>query len=54
MSFKDNLFWQGKKLIFVTNNSTKSRKKYAKKFQMLGVAVSEVMSKSHSFSIYLL
>ncbi|XP_073003708.1 phosphoglycolate phosphatase 2-like [Typha latifolia] len=31
----------GKKLVFVTNNSTKSRKKYAKKFSMLGLEVSE-------------
>ncbi|KAK9095775.1 hypothetical protein Sjap_021272 [Stephania japonica] len=31
----------GKKLVFVTNNSTKSRKQYAKKFQNLGLEVSE-------------
>lgn len=35
---------QGKKLVFVTNNSSKSRKQYAKKFLSLGVDVSEVMS----------
>ena len=33
---------QGKKLIFVTNNSTKSRKGYLKKFQILGLNVSAV------------
>lgn len=33
---------QGKKLAFVTNNSTKSRKQYADKFLGLGLSVSEV------------
>ncbi|RZS20506.1 hypothetical protein BHM03_00053043 [Ensete ventricosum] len=33
---------QGKKLVFVTNNSTKSRKQYSRKFTSLGVDVSEV------------
>lgn len=33
---------QGKKLVFVTNNSTKSRKQYAHKFQSLGIPVTEV------------
>ncbi|GFS45880.1 2-phosphoglycolate phosphatase 2 [Actinidia rufa] len=32
---------KGKKLIFVTNNSTKSRRQYAKKFHSLGIAVTE-------------
>ncbi|KAK9096686.1 hypothetical protein Sjap_022183 [Stephania japonica] len=40
-----NLSTQGKKLVFVTNNSTKSRKQYAKKFRILGVEVSEVAKK---------
>ncbi|KMZ72841.1 Phosphoglycolate phosphatase 2 [Zostera marina] len=31
----------GKNIIFVTNNSTKSRKQYAKKFLRLGLSVSE-------------
>lgn len=33
---------QGKRLVFVTNNSTKSRKQYGKKFESLGLSVSEV------------
>ncbi|KAL8486098.1 hypothetical protein ACS0TY_022993 [Phlomoides rotata] len=32
---------KGKKLVFVTNNSTKSRKQYANKFHFLGIYVSE-------------
>lgn len=39
MEFK---FVQGKRLVFVTNNSTKSRKQYGKKFESLGLCVSEV------------
>lgn len=43
------LCWcQGKRLVFVTNNSTKSRKQYGKKFETLGLDVSEV-SKSRPF-----
>ncbi|KAL5576369.1 hypothetical protein UlMin_018068 [Ulmus minor] len=30
------------KLVFVTNNSTKSRRQYAKKFHSLGILVSEI------------
>ncbi|XP_030968123.1 phosphoglycolate phosphatase 2 [Quercus lobata] len=37
----DMLRSKGKKLVFVTNNSTKSRRQYAKKFQSLGISVSE-------------
>jgi hypothetical protein len=33
---------QGKRLVFVTNNSTKSRKQYGKKFESLGLSVTEV------------
>jgi phosphoglycolate phosphatase len=33
---------QGKRLVFVTNNSTKSRKQYGKKFETLGLNVNEV------------
>ncbi|XP_042466177.1 phosphoglycolate phosphatase 1A, chloroplastic-like [Zingiber officinale] len=33
----------GKKLVFATNNSRKSRKQYAKKFASLGLDVSEVV-----------
>lgn len=41
---------KGKKLVFVTNNSTKSRKQYAKKFHSLGLAVSEEEIFSSSFA----
>ncbi|KAL8486097.1 hypothetical protein ACS0TY_022993 [Phlomoides rotata] len=37
----DMLQAMGKKLVFVTNNSTKSRKQYANKFHFLGIYVSE-------------
>ncbi|KAG6548635.1 hypothetical protein Mapa_009789 [Marchantia paleacea] len=40
----------GKKLIFVTNNSTKSRKQYGKKFESLGLDVSEEEIFSSSFA----
>ncbi|KAG8385904.1 hypothetical protein BUALT_Bualt03G0093600 [Buddleja alternifolia] len=45
----------GKKLIFVTNNSTKSRKQYAKKFLSLGISVSEdeIFSSSFAAAMYL-
>lgn len=33
---------QGKRLVFVTNNSTKSRQGYTKKFQELGLNVTAV------------
>lgn len=36
------IFLQGKRLVFVTNNSTKSRKQYGKKFETLGLNVNEV------------
>ncbi|KAL4193898.1 hypothetical protein AMTRI_Chr06g201620 [Amborella trichopoda] len=38
----DMLRSKGKRLVFVTNNSTKSRKQYGKKFETLGLAVNEV------------
>ncbi|KAB5538626.1 hypothetical protein DKX38_016159 [Salix brachista] len=38
----DMLRSRGKRLVFVTNNSTKSRKQYGKKFETLGLDVSEV------------
>ncbi|KAA8519237.1 hypothetical protein F0562_013493 [Nyssa sinensis] len=41
---------KGKKLMFVTNNSTKSRRQYAKKFHSLGIAVSEDEIFSSSFA----
>ncbi|KAG9448537.1 hypothetical protein H6P81_008502 [Aristolochia fimbriata] len=46
---------RGKKLVFVTNNSTKSRRQYAKKFQTLGLQVSEdeIFSSSFAAAMYL-
>ncbi|KAJ8446794.1 hypothetical protein Cgig2_016104 [Carnegiea gigantea] len=38
----DMLRSKGKRLVFVTNNSTKSRKQYGKKFESLGLSVNEV------------
>lgn len=35
-------FVQGKRFVFVTNNSRKSRKQYAKKFSKLGMEINEV------------
>ncbi|RZC94395.1 hypothetical protein C5167_026128 [Papaver somniferum] len=46
---------KGKKLVFVTNNSSKSRKQYAKKFRSLGVPVNEeeIFSSSFAAAMYL-
>ncbi|GAB4826449.1 Phosphoglycolate phosphatase 2 [Ancistrocladus abbreviatus] len=46
---------KGKKLVFVTNNSTKSRSQYAKKFLSLGISVTEdeIFSSSFAASMYL-
>lgn len=46
---------QGKKLVFVTNNSTKSRKGYLGKFTSLGLKVSaeEIYSSSYAAAAYL-
>ncbi|KAL2932224.1 Phosphoglycolate phosphatase 2 [Bienertia sinuspersici] len=46
---------QGKKLVFVTNNSTKSRTQYASKFLSLGISVSqdEIFSSSFAAAMYL-
>lgn len=51
----DALRAMGKKLIFVTNNSTKSRKQYANKFHSLGISVSEdeIFSSSFAAAMYL-
>ncbi|KAJ7946463.1 Phosphoglycolate phosphatase [Quillaja saponaria] len=46
----DLLRSKGKKLVFVTNNSTKSRRQYAKKFQSLGISVNENEIFSSSFA----
>lgn len=46
---------KGKKVVFVTNNSTKSRKQYAHKFQSLGISVTEeeIFSSSFAAAMYL-
>ncbi|KAL8461717.1 hypothetical protein ACS0TY_032993 [Phlomoides rotata] len=51
----DMLRAMGKKLVFVTNNSTKSRKQYANKFHSLGISVSEdeIFSSSFAAAMYL-
>jgi phosphoglycolate phosphatase len=51
----DMLRTMGKKLIFVTNNSTKSRKGYQSKFTKLGLKVSpeEIYSSSFAAAAYL-
>ncbi|CAN6448301.1 unnamed protein product [Victoria cruziana] len=45
----------GKKLVFVTNNSTKSRRQYAKKFERVGLIVNEeeIFSSSFAASVFL-
>jgi hypothetical protein len=51
----DMLHAMGKRLVFVTNNSTKSRKQYAKKFDSLGlnVAEEEIFASSFAAAAYL-
>lgn len=46
---------QGKQLIFVTNNSTKSRLDYTKKFEKLGISVKkeEIFGSAYSTAVYL-
>ncbi|KAF3773904.1 Phosphoglycolate phosphatase 1B [Nymphaea thermarum] len=45
----------GKKLVFVTNNSRKSRRQYAKKFERVGLTVNEeeIFSSSFAASVFL-
>ncbi|KAJ7513355.1 hypothetical protein O6H91_24G002100 [Diphasiastrum complanatum] len=45
----------GKRLVFVTNNSTKSRKQYGKKFETLGLTISEeeIFASSFAAAAYL-
>lgn len=45
----------GKRLIFVTNNSTKSRQAYTKKFEKFGIKVSkeEIFGSAYSAAVYL-
>ena len=52
---KEPVKTQGKKLVFVTNNSTKSRKGYLGKFTSLGLDVSaeEIYSSSYAAAAYL-
>jgi phosphoglycolate phosphatase len=51
----DMLKAMGKRMFFVTNNSTKSRKGYLKKFQSLGLKVeaNEIYSSSYAAAAYL-
>ncbi|KAF3652481.1 Phosphoglycolate phosphatase 1A, chloroplastic [Capsicum annuum] len=51
----DLLREKGKRLVFVTNNSTKSRKQYGKKFETLGLSVSEeeIFASSFAAAAYL-
>lgn len=51
----DLLRSRGKRLIFVTNNSTKSRREYTKKFAKFGIQVSEeeVFGSAYSSAVYL-
>ena len=51
-----NFYSKGKKLIFVTNNSTKSREAYAKKFHSLGlqdVQPNEIFGSAFATAFYL-
>src|SRR5690348_10008566 len=45
----------GKKIVFVTNNSTKSREEYLKKFTGLGIPsnVEEIFGSAYSSAIYI-
>ncbi|GER33821.1 2-phosphoglycolate phosphatase 2 [Striga asiatica] len=51
----DALRAMDKKLVFVTNNSTKSRRQYAEKFHSLGISVTEdeIFSSSFAAAMYL-
>ncbi|XP_068664936.1 phosphoglycolate phosphatase 1A, chloroplastic-like [Aristolochia californica] len=51
----DMLRSRGKRLVFVTNNSTKSRKQYGKKFETLGLRVNEeeIFASSFAAAAYL-
>ncbi|KAF8103629.1 hypothetical protein N665_0187s0030 [Sinapis alba] len=51
----DMLRAKGKRLVFVTNNSTKSRKQYGKKFETLGLNVNEeeIFASSFAAAAYL-
>ncbi|XP_024970026.1 phosphoglycolate phosphatase 1B, chloroplastic-like [Cynara cardunculus var. scolymus] len=46
---------KGKRLVFVTNNSTKSRKQYGKKFESLGLSINEeeIFASSFAAAAYL-
>ncbi|KAL8929643.1 MAG: hypothetical protein Q9172_000439, partial [Xanthocarpia lactea] len=46
---------KGKQIVFVTNNSTKSRADYKKKLESLGIpaSVNEIFSSSYSAAIYI-
>ncbi|CAM9623778.1 unnamed protein product, partial [Ectocarpus sp. 12 AP-2014] len=52
-SVLDRLRLAGKRIFFVTNNSTKSRKGYKSKFDSLGVEPEEICSSSFAAAAYL-
>ncbi|KAL2055562.1 hypothetical protein ABVK25_004370 [Lepraria finkii] len=47
--------YEGKQIVFVTNNSTKSRSDYKKKLTDMGIpaAVNEVFGSSYSAAVYI-
>ncbi|KAJ1922989.1 hypothetical protein IWQ60_006163 [Tieghemiomyces parasiticus] len=51
----DYLRKQGKRIIFVTNNSTKSRRAYTKKFEKMGISASpeEIFGSAFATAVYL-
>lgn len=51
----DLLRSKGKRLVFVTNNSTKSREAYTKKFEKFGITVTkdEIFGSAYSSAVYL-
>lgn len=52
---KSNPFNQGKRVVFVTNNSTKSRADYTKKLESMGIPanVDEIFASAYSSAIYI-
>ncbi|KAL0928299.1 hypothetical protein M5K25_000172 [Dendrobium thyrsiflorum] len=49
----DMLRSKGKRLVFVTNNSTKFQTQYGKKFEILGLNVREIFASSFAAAVYL-
>lgn len=54
IEYLDMLAELGKQVFFVTNNSTKSRKSYVKKFETLGITVNEeqIFSSGYASALY--